>query len=141
LGRLGLIALIVTALTAVAGCGGEKIVNASEMSPALQSAISRLEHAGYEVRPELVGLYDVPVLVVNPDADGAAWIFDRSDGNWGRIPLSIDGVPANKSESGTASLSEHLCGRFIAGAPDVNDARAALRDSGLCSDARKGNSG
>jgi hypothetical protein len=124
-------ALILTALIAVPACGGDTTVSASQMPHALKSAIPQLERAGYEVRPELIGPDDVPVLVVNPDADGAARI--NVSGNSNRLPLSIDGVPADTTDGGTASLHESLCGRFSAAAPDAKDAEAALRASGLCS--------
>jgi hypothetical protein len=88
--------------------------------------------AGYEVRPQIVGPDRIPVLVVNPDADGAALIAAAGGPTSSpNIPLAIDGVPADTSGN-VASAAQSFCGRFSAQAPNQQDANEALHASGLC---------
>ena len=122
------------ALLAICGCGGgTQTVSTSELPVALRSAVPRLREAGYEVRPQVVGPDRIPVVVVNPDGDGAAFVAayggPMSSPN---LPPAIDGVPAHTNDKGVSSAAQSFCGRFSAQAPDQPDADKALHASGLC---------
>lgn len=116
------------------GCGGgTQTVSTSELPVALRSAIPQLKKAGYEVRPQAVGPDRIPVLVVNPDADGAAFLAAAGGlTSSPNIPLAIDGVPAETNDKGVSSAAQSFCGRFSAQAPNQQDANQALHASGLC---------
>jgi len=130
-GNLAVGATIV--LLAICGCsGGIQTMATSELPAALRSAIPPLRQAGYEVRPQVVGPDRIPVLVVNPDADGAAFIASYGGPTSSpNIPLTIDGVPADTTGN-AASAAQSFCGRFSAQAPTQQDARRALDASRLC---------
>src|SRR5947208_16351372 len=101
-------------LLAVGGCGGgAQTVASGELPDSLRSAIPQLKKAGYEVRPQVVGPDRIPVLVVNPDGDGAAFVATYGGPTSSpKLPLAIDGVPAETNDKGVSSAAQSFCGRF-----------------------------
>jgi hypothetical protein len=108
-------------------------VSSRELPVSLRSAIPQLKKAGYQVRPQVVGPDRIPVVVVNPDADGAAFVAAAGGfSSSATIPLEIDGVPVETNDKGVSSAAQSFCGRFSAQAPNQQDADHALHASGLC---------